>query len=60
MPYVSCVRGHFSLKKARIGDWDSDGIDTVGVFQPSDPTVYLPNANTTGPASASYDFGQPQ
>ncbi len=41
-----------------IGDWNGDGTDTVGVFRPSDTTVYLRNANTTGPADESYVFGQ--
>ena len=41
-----------------IGDWNEDGTDTVGVFRPSDTTVYLRNDNTTGPAHVSYPFGQ--
>lgn len=41
-----------------IGDWNGDNIDTVGVFRPTDTTVYLRNANTTGPAGVSYGFGQ--
>ncbi len=40
-----------------IGDWDGDGDDTVGVFRPSNTTVYLRNSNTTGPADESYVFG---
>jgi hypothetical protein len=40
-----------------IGDWDGDGTDTVGVFRPSETTVYLPNTNTTGPAEV-YVFGE--
>ncbi len=41
-----------------IGDWNEDGIDTVGVFRPTDTIVYLRNDNTTGPAHVSYGFGQ--
>ncbi len=41
-----------------IDDWDGDGTDTVGVFRPSETTVYLPNTNTTGPAEVIYVFGE--
>jgi hypothetical protein len=41
-----------------IGDWDGDGTDTVGVFRPSETTVYLRNTNTTGPAEVTYVFGE--
>jgi hypothetical protein len=41
-----------------LGDWDGDGIDTVGVLRDADSTVYLRNTNTTGPADISYSFGQ--
>jgi hypothetical protein len=41
-----------------IGDWDGDGTDTVGVFRPSETTVYLRNTNTTGPADLAYFFGE--
>ncbi len=43
-----------------VGDWDGDGTDTVGVFRPSDTTVYLRNTNTTGPPDASHVFGEAQ
>ena len=41
-----------------IGDWDGDGTDTLGVFRPSETTVYLRNTNTTGPAEMIYVFGE--
>ena len=41
-----------------IGDWDGDGTDTVGVFRPSETSVYLRNTNTTGPADVTYFFGE--
>ena len=40
-----------------VGDWDRDGVDTVGVFRPGDTTVYLRNTNSTGKADESYVFG---
>jgi ABC-type phosphate/phosphonate transport system substrate-binding protein len=42
-----------------IGDWDADGVDSVGVFRPSNTTVYLRNLNTTGAHGISYVWGQP-
>lgn len=41
-----------------IGDWDGDGVDTVGVFRPGDATVYVRDVNTTGPAETAYRFGE--
>lgn len=40
-----------------VGDWDGNPTDTVGVFRPNNTTVYLRNANTTGPADISYVWG---
>jgi hypothetical protein len=31
------------------GDWDGDGVDTVGVFRPSNNTFFLTNSNDTNP-----------
>src|SRR5690606_7006065 len=36
------------------GDWDGDGVDTVGVYRPSNQTVYLRNTNTTGLAEVTF------
>lgn len=30
------------------GDWDGDGIDSLGVYRPSDGCIFLRNSNTTG------------
>ncbi|NNC92065.1 MAG: hypothetical protein HKN80_06200, partial [Acidimicrobiia bacterium] len=40
-----------------VGDWDGDGIDTVGVFRPPSTTHFLRNSNTTGPGDITFDFG---
>jgi len=44
------------------GDWDGDGIDTVGVFRPSTGQWLLTNAhlanNSTPPVNITFNFGQ--
>lgn len=39
-----------------IGDWDGDGIDTIGVRRGT--TFFLRNANTAGPADARFTYGE--
>ncbi len=41
------------------GDWDCDGIETLGLYRRSDGYVYLRNANTEGVAHIAYYFGNP-
>jgi hypothetical protein len=41
--------------KPLAGDWNSDGIDTIGVFRAG--TFYLRNANTPGNAELIVAFG---
>ncbi|MEV4820598.1 VCBS repeat-containing protein, partial [Micromonospora sp. NPDC049274] len=38
------------------GDWDGDGVETVGVFRPSNSTFYLRNING-GDATSIFKFG---
>src|SRR5207248_2275959 len=38
------------------GDWDGDGIATVGVFDPATETWYLRNSNSAGLADAASPF----
>jgi len=43
-----------------VGDWNGDGIDTVGVFRPSTGTFFLTNGrtnNSTPPADIVFNFG---
>ena len=42
-----------------VGDWDGDGIDTVGTFDSATATVSLRNTNTAGEADVSYRVGEP-
>jgi hypothetical protein len=46
------------------GDWNTDGVDTAGIFRPGNNTVYLSNTNVSGGAAAptdvSYVWGHPQ
>ncbi len=40
-----------------MGDWDCDGIDTVGMFRPSNGFAYLRNSNDFGFADTDFFFG---
>ncbi len=42
-----------------VGDWNNDGVKTVGVFRPSNGLWYLRNSNSTGPADGVFRFGAP-
>ncbi len=42
-----------------VGDFDGDGVDTVGLHRESTGLVYFRNAQTSGPADHSYLFGDP-
>ena len=39
------------------GDWNGNGIDTIGVYRPSDQGFYLSNDNVT--TAGSFGFGSP-
>jgi len=41
------------------GDWDCDGVETLGLYRRSDGYVYLRNSNTGGLADITYYFGNP-
>src|SRR5262249_44903911 len=41
------------------GDWDGDGVATIGVRRPNEATFYLRNSNTTGVADLAFGFGIP-
>lgn len=40
-----------------LGDWDCDGVDTVGMYRPSNGFAYLRNANTQGFADLEFFYG---
>ena len=40
-----------------VGDFDGDGIDTIGLFRPSNGMFYLKNTHTEGPADIEFAFG---
>ncbi len=42
-----------------MGDWDGDGVDTPGLYRPSDGFVYLRNSNSQGIADVEFYFGDP-
>jgi hypothetical protein len=41
------------------GDWNGDGIDTTGVFRPSNGIIFLKNTNTSGFADIALNYGLP-
>jgi hypothetical protein len=40
-----------------VGDWDGNGTDTIGLFDPSVSRFYLRNSNTSGYAELTFDYG---
>ncbi len=42
-----------------VGDFDGDGIDTIGLHRPSTGEVFLKNEHTSGPADVLMIFGDP-
>ncbi len=42
-----------------VGDWDGDGVETVGMYRQSNGLVYLRNSNTTGPGEREFILGNP-
>jgi hypothetical protein len=43
-----------------VGDWDGNGTDTVGFFDPATCTWYLRNSLSTGYADCSFGYGSPE
>ena len=41
------------------GDWDCDGVETLGLYRRSDGYAYLSNSNAGGLAEITYYFGNP-
>lgn len=41
------------------GDWNGDGIDTIGVYRPSTLSFYLRNSNSGGPEDIIFQYGVP-
>jgi hypothetical protein len=45
--------------KPFVGDFDGDGVDTIGLHRESTGLVYYRNSNTTGIAHAQFIYGNP-
>lgn len=41
------------------GNWNGDGIDTIGIYRPSTSQFFLRNSNTPGAPNISITFGNP-
>ncbi|MCC6745080.1 MAG: hypothetical protein IT175_14560, partial [Acidobacteria bacterium] len=39
------------------GDWDGDGADSIGLYDPATSTFYLKNTNSPGSADLAFAFG---
>ena len=39
------------------GDWNGDGVDSIGLYNPTTATVYLRNENTSGVADITFQYG---
>ena len=44
--------------KPVVGDWNGDGRDTIGLYDPAASVFYLRSSNTTGYANQTFAFGQ--
>ena len=43
-----------------VGDWNGDGITTIGLYRPSGSIFFLRNTNTTGAPDITVPFGDAQ
>lgn len=43
--------------KPLAGDWNGDGVDTIGVYRPAASAFYLRNLNSAGSADVAFVFG---
>jgi hypothetical protein len=46
-----------STWKPIAGDWDQDGVDTVGLYNPATGTFYLRDSNSAGNANYTFRYG---
>jgi hypothetical protein len=58
VPDVALFYGESDDLRA-VGDWDGDGVDTIGVFRPSHQAFYLRNSNTPGAPEVTVFYGSP-
>src|SRR3712207_8158248 len=40
-----------------VGDWNGDGVDTVGLYDPVGSVFFLRDMNAAGPADLTFNFG---
>jgi len=40
-----------------VGDWDGDGKDTIGLYDPATGTWFLRNSNSSAPADLVFTYG---
>lgn len=54
--HVFNVFGQLPEDRPVSGDWNGDGVDTVGFFRPSTGYFYLRNSNSPGPADLVFKY----
>jgi hypothetical protein len=42
---------------ALVGDWNGDGIDTIGLYNPAGAAFFLRNSNSGGIADITFTYG---
>ncbi len=54
--FSKLVQYYYPLQYPVVGDWDGDGIDSVGLYDPFTSTFNLRNTNSEGNADISFKF----
>jgi hypothetical protein len=57
-PVLTFRYGTVLGSRSVIGDWDGDGDQTIGIYDPPEEEFYLRNSNTPGPSENNFDWGK--
>ena len=58
-PSIAVPYGAAGVDIPVVGDWDGDGVDSIGVYRPSAGTWYLRNSNSAGSPEIALTYGAP-
>lgn len=56
---ISVVYGGAATHQPIVGDWDGDGVDSIGVYDTATGLLQLRNSNSSGPPDYVFTFGNP-